>query len=251
MSEEETPGCAPEDGDSVPDDQIDLEEALREKDQFRRLAQRAQADLVNYRRRATAEIEEVRRRASADILLKVIGVVDDLERALDMVPEDAVASGWLEGLNLVMRKMEGVLETSGVQKIEALGRPFEPWQLEAVHYAETSEYEPGVVTEVFREGYMLNDMVLRAAQVVIAKEPEPPAQADTSVAEPVAVAATEAAADAGDACATGAVADAEDACETEAVAEGPCEMEAVADAEDATEPEAAAETEDAKDKETN
>ena len=251
MSEEETPGCAPEDGDSVPDDQIDLEEALREKDQFRRLAQRAQADLVNYRRRATAEIEEVRRRASADILLKVIGVVDDLERALDMVPEDAVASGWLEGLNLVMRKMEGVLETSGVQKIEALGRPFEPWQLEAVHYAETSEYEPGVVTEVFREGYMLNDMVLRAAQVVVAKEPEPPAQADTSVAEPEAVAATEAAADAGDACATGAVADAEDACETEAVAEGPCEMEAVADAEDATEPEAAAETEDANDKETN
>ena len=239
MSEEETPGCAPEDGDSVPDDQIDLEEALREKDQFRRLAQRAQADLVNYRRRATAEIEEVRRRASADILLKVIGVVDDLERALDMVPEDAVASGWLEGLNLVMRKMEGVLETSGVQKIEALGRPFEPWQLEAVHYAETSEYEPGVVTEVFREGYMLNDMVLRAAQVVVAKEPEPPAQADTSVAEPVAVADTE------------AVVDAEDACETEAVAEGPCEMEAVADAEDATEPEAAAETEDANDKETN
>ena len=239
MSDEETPGCAPEDGDSVPDDQIDLEEALREKDQFRRLAQRSQADLVNYRRRATAEIEEVRRRASADILLKVIGVVDDLERALDMVPEDAVASGWLEGLNLVMRKMEGVLETSGVQKIEALGRPFEPWQLEAVHYAETSEYEPGVVTEVFREGYMLNDMVLRAAQVVVAKEPEPPAQADTSVAEPVAVADTE------------AVVDAEDACETEAVAEGPCEMEAVADAEDATEPEAAAETEDAKDKETN
>jgi molecular chaperone GrpE len=216
-----------------------LEEALREKDQFRRLAQRSQADLVNYRRRATAEIEEVRRRASADILLKVIGVVDDLERALDMVPEDAVASGWLEGLNLVMRKMEGVLETSGVQKIEALGRPFEPWQLEAVHYAETSEYEPGVVTEVFREGYMLNDMVLRAAQVVVAKEPEPPAQADTSVAEPVAVADTEAAVDA------------EDACETEAVAEGPCEMEAVADAEDATEPEAAAETEDANDKETN
>ena len=251
MSDEETSGCAPEDGDSVPDDQIDLEEALREKDQFRRLAQRSQADLVNYRRRATAEIEEVRRRASADILLKVIGVVDDLQRALDMVPEDAVASGWLEGLNLVMRKMEGVLETSGVQKIEALGRPFEPWQLEAVHYAETSEYEPGVVTEVFREGYMLNDMVLRAAQVVVAKEPEPPAQADTSVAEPEAVAATEAAADAGDACATGAVADAEDACETEAVAEGPCEMEAVADAEDATEPEAAAETEDAKDKETN
>ena len=229
MSDEASPGCAPEDGDSVPDDQIDLEEALREKDQFRRLAQRSQADLLNYRRRAAAEIEEVRRRASADILLKVTGVVDDLERALGMVPEDAVAPGWLEGLNLVMRKMESVLETSGVQKIEALGRPFEPWQLEAVHYAETAEYEPGVVTEVFREGYMLDDMVLRAAQVVVAKEPEPPAQADTSVAET------------------------EDVCETEAMAatEDACETEAVAEAEDATAAEAAAETEDAKDKETS
>ena len=238
MSEEETSGCAPEDGDSVPDDQIDLEEALREKDQFRRLAQRSQADLVNYRRRATAEIEEVRRRATADILLKVIGVVDDLQRALEMVPEDAVASGWLEGLNLVMRKMESVLETSGVQKIEALGRPFEPWQLEAVHYAETSEYEPGVVTEVFREGYMLNDMVLRAAQVVVAKEPASPPQQDGAVAEPEAVDETEAVAEMGAAAET----------ETVSEAEAPAGPEAVCETEAVTETEAVAETED---KETN
>ncbi len=229
MSEEATQDCAPEGGDSVPDDRIGLEEALREKDQFRRLAQRAQADLVNYRRRAAGEIEEVRRRASADVLLKVIGVVDDMQRALDMVPEDAVAPGWLEGLDLVMRKMESVLETSGVRKIEALGKPFEPWHLEAVHYVETAESEPGVVTEVFREGYMLNDMVLRAAQVVVAKEPEPPAQADTSATEAEAVAETE------------AVADAEDATEPEAGTE----QEEVCDAGAAGGPE------DSDDKETN
>ena len=244
MSDEKTPGCAPEDGDAVPDDQIELEEALREKDQFRRLAQRSQADLVNYRRRASAEIEEVRRRASADVLLKVIGVVDDLQRALDMVPEDAVAPGWLEGLNLVMRKMEGVLETSGVQKIEALGRPFEPWQLEAVHYAETAECEPGVVTEVFREGYMLHDMVLRAAQVVVAKEPSPPPQPEGAVAEPEAVDETEAVAEMEAATETGAAAETE----TVADAEAPAKPEAVCETEAVTETEAVAETED---KETN
>ena len=216
MSEEATPGRAPEDGDAVPDDQIELEEALREKDQFRRLAQRSQADLVNYRRRAAAEIEEVRRRTSADVLLKVVGVVDDMQRALDMVPEDAVAPGWLEGLNLVMRKMEGVLETSGVRKIEALGKPFEPWHLEAVHYVETAEFDPGVVTEVFREGYMLDEMVLRAAQVVVAKEPEPPAQADTPVTEAEAVAETEAVAGAEDATEPEAGTEQEDVCGTEA-----------------------------------
>ena len=241
MSEEETPGCAPEGGDSVPDDQIGLEEALREKDQFRRLAQRAQADLVNYRRRAAEEVEEVRRRTSADVLLKVIGVVDDMQRALDMVPEEAVAPGWLEGLQLVMRKMEVVLETSGVQKIEALGQLFEPWQLEAVNYVETADHEPGVVTEVFREGYMLNDMVLRAAQVVVAREPVPEPQVDEAEEQPDSLGEAEAKAEPEDVCEAKATTGREDACEATAEAEP----------EDAAEPEGVAETEDSKDKETN
>ena len=240
MSEEATPGCAPEGRDSVPDDQIGLEEALREKDQFRRLAQRAQADLVNYRRRAAEEVEEVRRRTSADVLLKVIGVVDDMQRALDMVPKEAVAPGWLEGLQLVMRKMEGVLETSGVQKVEALGQPFEPWHLEAVNYVETAEYEPGVVTEVFREGYLLNDMVLRAAQVVVAKEPSPAPQADEAEEQPESLGETEAKAGQEDVCDAMAATGREDVCQATAEAEP----------EGAAEPEGVAETEDSQDKET-
>lgn len=240
MSEEATPGCAPEDGGAIPEEaQVSLEEALREKDQFRRLAQRSQADLVNYRRRAAAEIEEVRRRASADVLLKVIGVVDDMQRALDMVPEDAVAPGWLEGLNLVMRKMEGVLETSGVQKIEALGRPFEPWHLEAVHYVETAECEPGVVTEVFREGYMLDDVVLRAAQVVVAKEPEPSPKAPEAAAETEGESEIE------------VVAESETTAEPEDETEASGESETTTETEAAAESQAAAQSEDAQDKETN
>ena len=154
-------------------DQIpELEEALREKDQFHKLAQRAQADLVNYRRRAAEEMDEVRHNTNADILLKIVGIVDDFQRALDLPPQDAVGPGWLDGLNLVMRNIENLLESWGVSKIEALGRPFEPWDLDAVSYEETTEFEPGVVTKVFRDGYMLRDKVLRAAQVVVAKEPE-------------------------------------------------------------------------------
>ena len=241
MSEEATPGCAPGNGDAVPDDQIELEEALREKDQFRRLAQRSQADLVNYRRRAAAEIEEVRRRASADVLLKVIGVVDDMQRALGMVPEEAVAPGWLEGLNLVMRKMEGVLETSGVRKIEALGKAFEPWHLEAVHYVETAECEPGVVTEVFREGYMLDDVVLRAAQVVVSKEPAPSPKAPEAASETEGEVEIEAVAE--------PETTAEPKAEEETEASG--ESGTTTETEAAAESQAAAQSEDAQDKETN
>lgn len=178
MSDEKQSSESNESGDELSgvdkqDQMSELEEALREKDQFHKLAQRAQADLVNYRRRAAEEMDEVRYNTNADILLKIVGIVDDFQRALDMLPQDAVEPGWLDGLNLVMRNIENLLESWGVSKIEALGRPFEPWDLDAVHYEETTGFEPGVVTKVFRDGYMIRDKVLRAAQVVVAREPEP------------------------------------------------------------------------------
>ncbi len=148
-----------------------LNEALREKEQFHAMAQRAQADLANYRRRAAEEVQEARQGAAYRILLKVISVIDDMQRAIALVPKDAVVSGWYEGLELVLKKLDQVLESEGVSKIEALGRPFEPWELEGVAYEETTEVAEGIVTKVTREGYKYRDKVLRAAQVVVAKKP--------------------------------------------------------------------------------
>lgn len=160
-----------------------LEEALREKDQFRSIAQRAQADLINYRKRAADEQKEIRRNANTSLLLKVLGIVDDLNRAVDMVPEDAVSPGWMEGLNLVQRNLANVLDSEGVTKIEAEGQPFEPWGHEAVFYQETPDGEHGIVTDVIRDGYKLRDRVIRAAQVVVSKAPEP-AQENPETSQP-------------------------------------------------------------------
>ena len=148
-----------------------LEEALREKDQFRAMAQRSQADLVNYRRRAAEEVEESRKAAKSHLLLKVISVVDDFGRALKMVPQDAVAPGWAEGLQLVHRKLESLLESEGVTRIEAEGQPFEPFEHEALLYQESPDQDEGTVLQVIREGYRLNGKVLRAAQVAVSKAP--------------------------------------------------------------------------------
>jgi molecular chaperone GrpE len=148
-----------------------LEEALREKDQFRAMAQRSQADLVNYRRRAAEEMEESRKAAKSHLLLKVISVVDDFGRALEMVPEGAVAPGWAEGLQLVHRKLDSLLESEGVTRIEAEGRPFEPLEHEALLYQESPDKAEGTVLQVIREGYRLNGKVLRAAQVAVSKAP--------------------------------------------------------------------------------
>ncbi len=161
-----------------------LDEAIREKEQFHMIAQRAQADLVNYRRRASEEQEETRRSANSQLILKILSIVDDLERALTMVPKDAVAPGWLEGLHIVHRNLKNVLAAEGISKIEAQGKPFEPWEHEAVFFEETPELEEGQVVRVVREGYKLHDRVLRPAQVVVAKAAAPESSSPAKPTEP-------------------------------------------------------------------
>ena len=157
-----------------------LEEALREKDQFRALSQRAQADLYNYKARAAQEQESLRLNANSQIILKILSAMDDLDRAMRLVPEDAVATGWLEGLQLVQRNIENVLNSEGVTKIEAQDQVFEPREHEAVFYEETPDSQEGIVTKIVRDGYKLHDKVLRAAQVVVSKSPEPKDESETT-----------------------------------------------------------------------
>ena len=160
-----------------------FEEALRERDQFRAMAQRDRAELINYRKRTTDEMRESRSNATAEVLLKSLTVLDDLERALAMIPDDAVAPGWRDGLELVLRNLHGLLESEGISKIEAVGRPFDPWECEAVMHEETSEAEEGEIVRVMRDGYRRRDKVLRAAQVVVAKRPQTKDETDEEDSE--------------------------------------------------------------------
>ena len=161
-------------GDDAQEDESSLEdrlaEALREKDQFKLMALRARADLENYRKRAGEEREEARRSANTAILLRVLSVMDDFERAMTLVPDDAVAPGWLEGLQLVHKSMAALLESEGVSRIEAVGSTFDPYESEAVLYEESTSASEGEVVRVVREGYRQRDRVLRPAQVVVAKQ---------------------------------------------------------------------------------
>ena len=146
-----------------------IDDMERQRDEFKAMAQRAQADLVNYRRRVEEERQELRRNANANIIVKFLAVVDDFERAIDMLPDDESAAGWQEGLLLVKRNLDNLLESEGVSKIEAAGKDFDPWEHEAVFHQETPDVEEGVIVSVFKDGYRLHDKVLRAAQVIVAK----------------------------------------------------------------------------------
>lgn len=149
-----------------------LAEALREKEDFRVMGLRARADLENYRKRASEEREEARRSASTAVLLKLLSVMDDFERAMALVPDDAVAPGWLEGLQLVHKGMSTLLESEGVSRIEAAGNAFDPHESEAILYQESTSAADGEVISVIREGYRQRDRVLRPAQVIVAKRVE-------------------------------------------------------------------------------
>jgi molecular chaperone GrpE len=152
-----------------------LEEELAkvrlEMDQFRSLLQRAHADFSNYRRRIEDEHEDLIKRANASLILQILPVLDDFQRALVDLPEDASMSRWVQGVRLIQRSLQSLLESSGLSKIESIGRGFDPWEHEAVSFEETDMLDDEIVTNVIREGYSLNGKVLRPSQVIISKSP--------------------------------------------------------------------------------
>ena len=145
-----------------------LDEAEREKAQFKALAQRAQADLINYRKRAEEERQELVGNAGAQLLLRVLPVLDDVERALAHAGGEAPPSenGWLDGFRLIERKLQGILAAEGLQRIEAEGA-FNPFEHEVVGQLDVAGRGEGEILEVTRQGYRMNGKVLRPAQVVV------------------------------------------------------------------------------------
>jgi molecular chaperone GrpE len=126
--------------------------------------QRAQADLINYKRRAEMEREEISKFANSTLVLNLLPVLDDLERALSSVPDGTAGEPWLEGIRLIQRKFRGILEAQGLSPIEAVGEPFDPRFHEAVRQAEGEE---GMVVEEQEKGYMFRDRVIRPSKVVV------------------------------------------------------------------------------------
>lgn len=149
----------------------ELEEARAAADEQLRTAQRATADLANYRRRVEEDRGATMGFATALLIGKLLAVLDDFDRALDHVPPDA-HEGWLDGIRLVERKLRSLLEAEGVTQIEAAGQPFDPNLHEAVVHEETTEFPDNQVIGELQRGYRLHDRVLRPSLVRVANNPK-------------------------------------------------------------------------------
>jgi molecular chaperone GrpE len=132
---------------------------------------RALADLDNYRKRANREVERRATEIRDALLRDWLEVLDSVERALRMHPEGSLS----EGLRAVLDQIEAVLARHGVTRIGAAGERFDPERHEAVDVRASDELEDRTIIEVARSGFAVDGRVLRPAQVVVSRRPEPSA----------------------------------------------------------------------------
>ncbi len=160
----------------------ELQEALRERDEYLDLAQRTRAELENYRRRVSGETAGAEQRGRAAVARDLIGALDNLERALlaaGVDPEGGTPEGepasqevtaqtaLAEGVAIVYRELCEGLRRGGVEAFDPLGDAFDPALHEAIATGEGNGAEKGSVIEVLEKGYRIGEQVLRPARVVV------------------------------------------------------------------------------------
>jgi molecular chaperone GrpE len=168
MAEEkpEAPGLL---GEAVASDaSAELERVRRERDEIQDRLLRIAADLDNLRKRARREAEASEVRLRAGLLRKILPIADNLERALEhAVDDDPVAVG----VKLVGRLLASTLAEEGVTRFSPVGERFDPAWHDAIEQEETRELPPGMIVKVRSPGYRIGDQLLRAALVVVSKQP--------------------------------------------------------------------------------
>ena len=125
---------------------------------------RLMADFQNYRKRTDKEKSEIYARANENIMLGLLTVIDNFERAIEHESKD---EKYAEGMQLIFKQLIDVLKASGLEEIKALDEDFDPNIHNAVMTCDSDEHESGKVVEVLQKGYLLNGRLLRASMVKV------------------------------------------------------------------------------------
>lgn len=171
---QDTMTSAADDAEPSVEDPRSKDELLAEVDRLTQELQEANnrllrttADFDNFRKRTRQEKEELGQYATLKLIQEVLPVLDNFQLAL--AAETADANSLKQGIEMVFRQFQSILEKAGVQSIEAVGQPFDPNVHEAVMQVQSDEHEPGTVVEELRKGYMLYEKVVRPAMVKVAQ----------------------------------------------------------------------------------
>jgi molecular chaperone GrpE len=151
----------------APEDPLEVAkaEAAKLKDQLLRTL----ADFDNFRKRTRRELADAERRGRDDVLKELLPVFDNLDRAGAHAETATDLKALADGINLVLRQFSDTLGRLGIERVLAVGQPFDPSVHEAVQHMETADFEPGSIAAEVQAGYKTADKLIRPALVVVAK----------------------------------------------------------------------------------
>jgi molecular chaperone GrpE len=144
--------------------EVALTEAKEKVEEYLNSWKRAQADFINYKRHAEQEMQEMGKYGNAQLILILLPILDDMERAFDNAKPHLAKAEFLNGMKLIESKFRSILSSQGLSPIEAEGKPFDPALHEAVMHVPGKE---GIVVKELRRGYKLYDKVLRPTQAMV------------------------------------------------------------------------------------
>ncbi|MBW1864573.1 MAG: nucleotide exchange factor GrpE [Deltaproteobacteria bacterium] len=153
----------------TPEEKIEKAEA-EAKEAYDRFL-RASAELENYKKRTQKEMADFRKYANASLVKELLGVVDNLERAIESSNGSNEEGQLSEGLDLTLKELLKIFKEFHACPIEALGKPFDPCYHQAMMQQETTDQPENVVLNELQKGYMIHDRLLRPAMVVVSKSP--------------------------------------------------------------------------------
>jgi len=160
-----------------------LEAAQQEAAENKLGWQRIAADFANYKRRTEQDREQMMGLANEVLLAKLLTIVDDFDRGIANVPAELLDNGWVGGIAAIDRKLDALLASEGLSPIEAVGKPFDPHEHEAVVQEERTDVADGTVVAELQRGYRIRDRVLRPAMVAVAVNPAGAADGNSNETE--------------------------------------------------------------------
>ncbi len=171
--EEQAAEASPESTTPEPEpEQTELTQRLQELEQqaaqYKDLFLRKAADFENFKRRTESEMSALARFANEDLLLAILPVVDDIERALKASPENDTGSALRKGIELILQKLTKILDMNGVKPMQTVGKPFDVQYHDVLLQIQRPDVEPHTIVEEVERGYLMHDRVLRHAKVVVA-----------------------------------------------------------------------------------
>ena len=175
-TDEPTKEAAAESEETVETLRVQLEEESKKAEEYLEQWKRSAAEFSNYRKRNDKEKGELVKFSNAILITRLLPILDDLDRAFQTLPTNMRDLTWIDGIALVERKLQALLEQDGLTAIEAQGKPFDPILHQAIMYEETAEHDDGAVMEELQKGYKLKDRVIRPTLVKVAKNVAPAAE---------------------------------------------------------------------------